>query len=73
MTPSEKIADVAVQIADLRAGHIKSILCPYCDQFNHVAQEICCDTLKRCVKAIVDHEDTAMEIKLQEAIAEACQ
>lgn len=72
MTPSEKISHIAQQIADIRAGHTKSLECPYCGQFNHTAQEICCDTLKKCVKAIIDHEDTVAEIKLQEAIAEAC-
>jgi hypothetical protein len=72
MTPSEKITYVSQQIVDIRAGHTKSLECPYCRQFNHPDQEICCETLKRCVKAIMDHEDTVMEIKLQEAIAEAC-
>lgn len=72
MLPAEKIQFVAQQIADVRSGEANKIFCPYCQGKNRPDEEFCCDLLTRCVKAILDHEQTMAEVRLQEQIAEAC-
>lgn len=72
MSPAEKIAFVTRQIADVRSGDSNKIFCPYCQGKNRPGTEFCCDLLTKCATAILDHEQVMAEVKLQEAIAEAC-
>lgn len=72
MTGAEKISFVAEQIAAVRSGESNKIFCPYCQGKNRPGTEFCCDLMTRAATAVLDHEHTVTEIKLQEAIAEAC-
>ena len=50
----ERMASVVRQIHEpLRAGSIRTILCPYCDRFNFPHRELCCDLLRQAVIAVL--------------------
>lgn len=72
MTGAEKIAFVSQQIADVRSGESNKLFCPYCQGKNRSGETFCCDLMTKCVTAILEHEQVVNEVKLQEAIAEAC-
>lgn len=72
MTPAEKIAFVAEQIAAVRSGEANKIFCPYCQGKNRPNTEFCCELMTKAAQVVLDHEQVFTEIKLQEAIAEAC-
>ena len=58
MTSNEKIAFVWNQMRLMwaRAEHLP-LQCPYCMAVNAVDAELCCRTLKHCVKAITEREN----------------
>lgn len=72
MTPAEKIVFVSEQIAAVRAGEANKIFCPYCQGKNRPGTEFCCALMTKAATAILDAEQSVNEMRLQEAIAEAC-
>ena len=49
-----KIKSVKDQIDRPRgAGEIPTIICPYCDSLNVDGQNLCCETLRRCVVTLL--------------------
>lgn len=72
MTPNEKIAYVAEGIRNVRSGEAKTLHCPYCDGINSPIVELCCDKMKHCVEAVLNHEDVMSGKEMADRIAEAC-
>jgi hypothetical protein len=58
MSANEKIAYVWTEMRKMwAAGEHAPLMCPYCLTVNAVGAELCCTTLKRCVKAITEREN----------------
>lgn len=72
MNPFEKIQFVSEQIAAVRRGESNKIFCPYCQGKNRPGTEFCCELMTKAATAVLDAEQVSNEIRLQEAIAEAC-
>ena len=72
MNPQEKIEFVAQQISELREGNSNKLYCPYCTGKCRPYEEFCCRLMESCVKAVLDADRVINEVRLQEAIAEAC-
>ena len=49
-----KLARVAQQVAEVCDGDAFTIECPYCGKINIQDGNMCCMTLKRAVKAVLD-------------------
>ena len=49
-----KLAYVAQQVAEVCDGDAFTIECPYCGKINIQDGYLCCPTLKRAVKAVLD-------------------
>lgn len=57
LTPEEKIASVEKQIGMIEVGGEEVIVCPYCGAHNSYGQNFCCETLLRCVAAVLDRRE----------------
>ena len=57
---TEKLAKVAQQVNACCDEAAFTIDCPYCGKINIQDGNICCDTLKRAVKAVLDARERFM-------------
>lgn len=68
LTPEEKIASVEKQIGMIELGGAAVIICPYCGAHNAEDQTFCCETLMRCMAAVLDRRENQRRAEIKKRI-----
>lgn len=71
MSPEEKIENIEKQLGAIEDGRTNVLNCPYCGVQTKQGEVLCCMTMGKAVRAILQRQTTGELAEKAERIAEA--